>query len=455
MNQVFSVVEEAARRTPVRYDCDVIVLGAGSAGAAAALAAARQGARVLLIERHGFVGGIMSACSLGTICGLYGIDANDEPYSLVGGIPAEVVERLHALGGAAAPKRWVGAVTVPYDLFLLKVAFDELLREAGVRVALHAQFVAVSSAHGRVEAVFIEDKSGRWAARAPMIIDATGDADVVHAAGGAFEYDLSTLQLPTTTFRLGGVSEAVARSVGRDQLKEMLEVANERGAGLPRTCGGVYFQTPGTPHLNLTRITRNGNPPNPLDTFELSDAEFEGRRQVLAYHKAFREFVPGYTDAFVVDSGIHIGVRESRRVIGDYQLTLSDVQDGRRFEDPIALCSWPVEVHESGTQTRWDWLPPGVFYQLPWRCLLPRGLANVIVAGRCLSATHDAHGSVRVTATCMAMGQAAGTAAALAAAGQLSDIRALDYQILRESLVAQGCLLDADPARTAATSCCE
>lgn len=451
--QQATYIEEQARQTPVRHHCDVIVLGGGAAGAVAAVAAARQGARVLLVERHGFLGGIMSACSLGTICGLYGIDGDDRPYPLVGGIASEVVARLNALGGAAPPKRWIGAVTVPYDLFLMKVTFDQLLVEAGVRIALHAQFVAVHGEGGRVDAVVIEDKSGRWAARAPMIIDATGDADLVNAAGGNFEYDLSTLQLPTTTFRLSGVDEPVAKAVSREQLQELLEAANARGAGLPRTCGGVYFHTPGTPHLNLTRITKNGNPPDPLETFELSEAEFEGRRQVLAYHKAFREQVPGYKNAFVVDSGIHIGVRESRRIVGDYQLSLDDVQAGRRFDDPIALCSWPVEVHESGTKTRWDWLPPGVFYQLPWRCLLPRGLSNVIVAGRCLSATHDAHGSVRVTATCMAMGQAAGTAAALAAAAGISDIRALNYSRLHDCLRDQGALMDAQADRNKSVLC--
>ena len=444
--QLSSYIEEPPRNTPVRYECDVIVLGGGSAGVAAALAAAREGAKVLLVERHGFLGGIMTACSLGTICGLYGIDKADQPYRLVGGIADEIVARLDSLGGAAPPKRWIGAVTIPYDLFLLKVTFDQLLQEAGVRVALHAQFVSVQAEEGTVRAIVIEDKSGRWAARAPMIIDATGDADVVNAAGGAFEYDLNTLQLPTTTFRLGGVVESAARDVSREQLRDLLEDANTRGAGLPRTCGGVYFRTPGTPHLNLTRITRDGAPPDTLDTFHLTDAEFEGRRQVLAYHKAFQELVPGYDGAFIVDAGVHIGVRESRRIVGDYQLTLDDVQAGRRFEDPIALCSWPVEVHESGTQTRWDWLPHGMFYQLPWRCLLPRGLSNVIVAGRCLSATHDAHGSVRVTATCMAMGQAAGAAAALAAANKLTDIRELDYGVLRDSLINQGAFLDAEPA---------
>jgi len=439
-------IEEPARRTPVRHACDVIVLGGGSAGAAAALAAARQGARVLLVERHGCFGGIMTACSLGTICGLYGIGADDRPLPLLAGIPTEAVERLRANGGAAPPRRWLGAVTVPYDLFLLKVTFDQMLAEAGVRLALHAQFVGVQADGGRVEAVIVEDKSGRWAARAPMVIDATGDADAVRAAGGECEFDLERLQLPTTTFRLGGVDEGAARAVGREQLRELLEDANRRGAGLPRTCGGVYFHTPGTPHLNLTRVTRGGRAPNPLDTFELAEAELEGRRQVLAYRQAFRDGVPGYRDAFVIDSGAHIGVRESRRIAGDYRLEIDDIYAGRRFEDGIASCAWPVEVHEGGTATRWDWLAPGLYYQLPWRCLLPRGLANVIAAGRCLSASHDAHASVRVTATCMAMGQAAGTAAALAADAGLADVRALPFADLRRALLAQGALLDADPA---------
>lgn len=385
----------------------------------------------------------MTACSLGTICGLFGIDADDQPYRLVGGIAQEILERLHANSGAAQPKRWLGAVTVPYDLFSMKITLDELVQEAGVQVAFHAQFVGLHQERGRTQAVIMEDKSGRWAVRAAMFIDATGDADVVVAAGGRCEFELATLQLPTTTFRMASVEDAVARAVTREQLREILENSNAQGAALPRTCGGVYFHKPGMPHLNLTRIKHRDRSPNPFDTFELTEAEFEGRRQVRAYERAFRASVPGYQDAYVVDSGIHIGIRESRRIIGEFRLELSHIRSGARFDDAIAACSWPVEVHEKGTtNTRWDWLPPGVSYQVPFRCLVPQRLSNVLVAGRCLSASHEAHGSVRVTATCMAMGQAAGVAAALTAQAGLEDTRQLPPASLRQALDFQGAMLD-------------
>jgi hypothetical protein len=436
-------VQEPARRVPVRFEGDVVVLGGGSAGIAAAVAAARQGAKVLVVERQGYFGGVMTAASLGTICGLYGVGADDQPIQLVAGIAEEVVQRLRKIDGAAVPKRWIGAVTVPYDLFSLKIVFDEMVAGAGVSIAFHAQAVDVVQADGVVQAVLIEDKSGRWAAKAKAFIDCTGDADLVAQAGGAFELDLESLQLPTTTFRLGSVADDKSRKVTREELRERLETAIRDGASLPRTCGGVYFHKPSMSHLNVTRVKKDGRAPNPFDTFELAQAELEGRRQVVAYQRAFSRYVPGYDQAYVIDSSAHIGYRESRRIDGDFRLELDHVYAGARFDDGIASCSWPVEVHErGGTNTRWDWLPDGVYYQVPLRCLLPRGLANVLVAGRCISTSHDAHGSVRVSATCMAMGEAAGITAALAArAGKA--VRAVEFGEIRTALLAKGAVLDA------------
>lgn len=437
------VLQEPTRDTPIRWEGDVVVLGGGCAGVCAAVAAARSGASVLLLERHGFLGGIMTAVSLGTICGLFGIDAKDKPYALVSGLAEEIVTRLRKHGGAAPLKRWIGAVTIPYDMFAMKMVFDEMTVEAGVRIAFHALAVDVIAKDGHVDALVIQDKSGRWAARAKCFVDASGDADLIALATGEFEFDIDSIQLPTTTFRMACVDDAVARAVTREDLRERLESANSQGAGLPRTCGGVYFEKPGTPHLNLTRVSINGRSPNPFDTFELTDAELEGRRQVLAYGQAFREHVPGYADSFVLDSGAHIGIRESRRMVGDYRLDIDEVYAGARFEDGIASCAWPVEVHERGTtSTRWDWLPPGQHYQIPFRSLLPRKLSNVVVAGRCISSSHEAHGSLRVTATCMAMGQAAGVATALAALSS-ADVRDIPFSKVKSALLGQGALLDA------------
>ncbi len=242
--------------------------------------------------------------------------------------------------------------------------------------------------------------------------------------------------------------DAESRTVSREDLRERLEAANREGASLPRTCGGVYFHKPSMAHLNVTRVKRGERSPNPFDTFEVSDAELEGRRQVLAYQRAFRGHVPGYENALILDSSAHIGFRESRRIDGEFRLELEHVYAGARFDDGIASCSWPVEVHESGsTATRWDWLPPGIHYQVPLRCLLPRGLTNVLVAGRCISTSHDAHGSVRVSASCMAMGQAAGVTAALASKDG-STVRAVSFESIKTALLDQGALFDAAPVPT-------
>jgi flavin-dependent dehydrogenase len=438
-------VYEPERRTPVRWEGDVVVLGGGAAGLAAAVAAAREGASVLLVERFGYLGGVMTAVSLGTICGIYGIGADDKPYPLVAGIAQEVVDRLRQCDGAAAPRRWLGAVTVPYDVFSLKVVLDDMAKQAGVRLAFHVQLVDCIAEGEKVQAAILQDKSGRWAARARVFVDATGDADLVAMSGDAYEYEPEEMQLPSTTFRLCAVDDTAARAVTRENLRHRMEEAIRQGWDLPRSCGGVYFHKPGMAHLNITRVSAGGRSPNPLDTFELTDAELEGRRQVRRYQQAFATFVPGYERSYVVDSGAHIGIRESRRIVGDYRLDIADIRAGARFEDAIASCAWPVEVHERGTaSTRWDWLPPGVHYQIPLRCLMPRGYSNVIVAGRCISSSHEAHGSLRVTATCMAMGQAAGAAAALAARATAGSVRDLGFAPVREALTRQGAIPEVD-----------
>lgn len=445
-------VNEPPRSTPVSWRGDVVVLGGGAAGCAAAVAAARCGARTLLVERHGYLGGVMTATSLGTICGLYGIDAEARPYELVKGFTAEVVDRLGARRGTSAPVRWRGAVTMPYDAFALKLVLDEMTQAAGVRLALHSQLVDVLRVGDSVTTALIEGPGGRWAAQAPVFVDASGNADLVARGGGDFEFDRSQCQLPTATFRFGNVSDERARAVTRDDLRALLEAANAQGAGLPRTCGGVYFHAHGTAHVNITRVRVADRSPDPFDTFELSDAELEGRRQVLAYEQAFKRHVPGYVDAFVLDSSATLGIRESRRVAGDFRLEIDHVYGAARFDDAVAACAWPVEVHERGsTATRWDWLPPGVHYEIPWRCLLPRGMRNVAVAGRCISASHEAQGSLRVTATCMAMGQAAGVGAALAArsGGALRDV---PFASIRGELLRQGALLRAASAASAGTT---
>jgi hypothetical protein len=226
----------------------------------------------------------------------------------------------------------------------------------------------------------------------------------------------------------------------RPQLHAYLEEAVRAGFPLPRTAGGIFSFTPGIAHLNITRVSEGDRAPDPLSTEELSRAERAGRRMAELYLQAFRRFVPAFEEAYLLDTGARIGIRESRRVRCTYVLNSDDVLEGRRFHDAIACCAWPVEEHGADRSTRWVWLPDGVYYQIPFRSLLPVGIDGLLVAGRCASATHEAHASMRVAGTCMAMGQAAGGAAALAGQSGRS-VRDVPVAELRKLLLGQGAFL--------------
>jgi hypothetical protein len=247
------------------------------------------------------------------------------------------------------------------------------------------------------------------------------------------------LQSLSTIFRVANVDLEVAAALPKAELWAMMrEAAESGGYRLPRL-EGSWHRTPhpGVVTVHMTRI------PNvdATDPEQLTRAEVEGRRQVQEYHRFLRDRVPGFEHSVLVATSPGIGVRESRRVTGDYVLTRDDVLGARRFADEIALCGAPIEDHSPGTDTRWTYVPNSGVYGIPYRCLLPIRLEGMLVAGRCFSSSHDAHASARSMATCMAMGQAAGTAAALAATGGTTP-RSIDVAVLRERLAEDGALLD-------------
>jgi hypothetical protein len=317
-----------------------------------------------------------------------------------------------------------------------------------VRVVLHSLAVGVVRDGARITGVIFEARDGRWACTATTVIDCTGDANIASLAEADFEHDPSLIQAPTTMFRFGGVDTERATAMTRDELRNHLEKAVAAGLPLPRTAGGMFSLREGAMHLNITRVLRGNRSPDPLDTEEVTNAEIDGRRQLKMYLEAFRRFVPGYENAFIADIGSEIGVRESRRIRGDYWLTLDDVLNEARFADSIACSAWPVEEHGAGRATKWVFLKPGTFYELPFRMLLPVGIDGLLVAGRCSSASHDAHASMRIAAVCMALGEAAGVAAAQAGT---SDIRKLDIGALRRQLEKQGAIVGPLPGSSTST----
>lgn len=417
----------------------VVVVGAGSAGSSAAISAARTGARTLLVDRLGFLGGTSTAV-LDTFYAFY--TPTPTPQRVVGGLGWEVVQRLQDAGVAFERPNTYGAGTgVTYDQETLKVVWERLALDAGVELLLHTWATGVRVADGRVAAVRVWNKGGERWIKADVVVDASGDADAAALAGARYE-DFGTtgrVQSLSTLFRLANVDVDRAARTAKAELWALMREAAAGGAyRLPRLEGSWHRTTfPGIVMVHMTRV------PNvdATDPVALTDAELEGRRQVREYHRFLRDRVPGFEESVIVGTSPSIGVRESRRVIGDYQLTRDDVLAARRFPDEIALCGAPIEDHGPGGDTDWQYVADGAVYGIPYRALLPAGMSALLVAGRCFSATHDAHASARSMATCMAMGQAAGTAAALASRDGITP-RDLDVASLRAALLEHGALLE-------------
>ncbi len=422
---------------PIIDTAEVVILGAGCAGCVAAIAAARTGADVLLIERYGFLGGT-STMVLDTFYGFY--VPGDDARRVVGGLPWEVVERLRARGMIVErPSSYGAGQAVTYDPPTLEVVWEAMALKSGARLRLHTFCVDVLMDAERITGIVVAGKQGLGLIQGRMFIDASGDADLCYRAGVPFQTagEDGPAQSLTTTFRLGNVDVPRAQQIKRADLVRLMHEANLSGDyRLPREEGSVH-RTPlaGVIATNMTRVADV----DALDPVALTKAEVEGRRQAFEYTRFLRDRVPGYEQAFLINFSTQIGIRETRRVNGEYRLTREDVLQARSFPDAIAQCGAPIEDHHPGSDTRWEYLPPGRTYDIPYRALLPRLVENLLVAGRCLSATHDAHASVRSMGQCMAMGQAAGTAAALAVT-QSVDPRHLLVEQLQTRLRQAGAL---------------
>ncbi len=441
---------------------DVAVIGGGPAGIVAAVAAARAGSRVTLVERYGFLGGALTAALVAPMMGFHAGDRQ-----VVAGIPEEIVGRLRSIGASPGhvpdPIDFCHTVT-PFDHEGLRRVLLEMAAEAGVELWLHSVFLDAQADSGVVQAARIWQKDGAKELRARVFVDASGDGDLSVAAGASAEIGRAADHLTqpmTLVFRLGGVDwPAVMEHLERhpDDIQHGQGVRDridiEWLAGLPcrgfagfgaavreaRECGEwtvprdrlLVFEgrRPGEAIVNTTRVLdRSG-----ISGEDLSRAEIEGRRQAYQVAEFLQRRVPGFADAYILETPAQIGVRETRRIRGDYVLTAEDVLGARKFDDAIAAGAYPVDIHDPASdRLQVRRLPEGEYYTIPYRCLLPRGGANWLVAGRCISATHEAFAALRVSAIVMAIGQAAGTAAAMAALGGMPP-RQVDPRSLRQAL---------------------
>ncbi len=437
------------RRPAFSVTADVVVAGGGAAGVAAAVTAARQGLNVALLERYGFCGGGAVAGMSGTVCGLYAAsaDATRGPEQVVFGFADEFVQLLSARGGLTPPVRYGKTWTRVHDPLMWREAADHLLREAGVQVFYHATVVRVLLEGDRVAGLVAYTKQGELSVRARIAIDASGDADLVAMAGWpCFVGDEGRVQNPTMIFRLGGVDTARflaahgADTIMPDAISELLRRHNGAGYDLPRA--KIWLFTTTRPNELLCNCTRVLGPDrrelNTLFAADFTDAEIEGRRQVREYARFFRDHLAGCESSFVNDTGVQVGVRQTRQVRGTHLLRNEDVLSGTKRPDGIARSPWPIELH-AGTKPRVEWLLDD-WYEVPYGCFVPQRGEGLLVAGRCLSAQHEAVASARVTAQCFSYGHAIGHAAALCIEGR-REPRALCGEEVRERLDRDGARL--------------
>ena len=399
---------------------DVVVVGGGAAGLAAAVAAGSAGARTALIERYGFLGGMATAGMVSTICGLYHSSPAGAPEPINEGFAETFAGRLIAMPGCQKPVRRGRSFVLPYTPFAFACLADELVAAvAQLDVYLHAYLVGVDAEPGRIDAVRIATWERTLELPARGVIDTSGDAVVARQAGAVTETaPPADRQLPSLIFVLQQVDTAALGAGPRVALLRTLLAAEQDGR-LPSGASNLTLALSPQPGEVIGKIALGSIAGELSDRRDfLTAAEQEGRRRVLAVTE-FLKTLPPFGRAFVSHVAAQVGVRESRRVIGRYQLTRDDVLSGRTFDDAVARASWPIELWQEGQLgATYEYLEDGQTYDIPLRSLQARDVENLFVAGRCMSATHEALGSARVIGTCLAAGEAVGMAAAGMAAGR-------------------------------------
>jgi hypothetical protein len=442
---------EPERKTPVAGEYDVVVLGGGPAGLAAAAAAGQHGRRVLLVERYGFLGGMGTAAGVTNFCGLHA-NVHGEIKQVVHGVADDLLARIDRLGGLNAPHLVLGKIHAQaYDTAAYKCAADDLLLAHNVRVGFHALAAGVvMESDRRIKALLVETKSGREAILGRVFIDCSGDGDLAAFAGADFEKGDAdgNMLYPTMMFRINGVDAQAAGEAWRS-IPQLMEAAEKRGVTFPRKGAIVRPQKNSVEwRVNVTQVKNaEGRAVDGTNAAELSAGEIEGRRQAIDFFKFLRSEAPGFANSYVVDIPPQLGVRETRRVTGRYQLTADDVLTCANFSDTIGVNGWPIENHAAGDVIwRWPDIPGSRgFNHLPYRMLVPPALDNLLVAGRCASMSHEGQSAARVSGGCFVMGQAAGTAAHLSLAGNWASAD-IPVGKLQDTLAADGVYLGRDVA---------
>ena len=459
-----STIIEPSRQVPVVAEADVVVCGGGPGGFPAAIAAARHGASTILIERHGFLGGLATA---GLVSPILAHTAEASTTAIVEGILREMTERMHDLGCAPSWEQANSERKIRFDAEALKTVLDEMCAEPGVQVMLHTFISRVVTEGDAIRAVLIENKSGRQAVTGKVFIDATGDADIAFRAGAPTTHGRPFDGRPESMgsfFHLGGIP-----ALGAEQERELFkQIEHEMEDGRfafynSRFLGHNAYHDDHTA-ANMTRFAGDSDVGE-----DMTRGEASVRKGVWDLVRYLRANAPGFENCYVQQTSPQVGPRESRQIVGPYVFTGDDVNQGHKFEDGIARGSWWIDIHcpmgntwpvhlctvecpkgadcaywaaeHENMYSRDELNPPkGDWYDIPYRSLLSVGVPNLIASGRCISATHEGMAGARVMATCIAIGQAAGTAAALAVKGGVQPGE-VDVEELRSTLAEDGQLV--------------
>lgn len=415
---------------------DVIVVGGGPSGIAAALAARRTGAEVLLIEEQGSVGGAITGTLVVDYIGFFTETPEHRP--VVRGIPLELLERLNAMGGARLMDRGRSGPFYSVDTEAFKFHVPELLLAEGVRLLFHSRVVGADTAGGQLNGLRLLCEEGGRSAAATVFVDATGDGDVAAAAGASFAYGRAEdhmTQAVSMGYLIGGVDTNRAMRVPEHELLAAMSEF-ELQTGWKFHVDRLRYKTSLFPST-VVSVGSRLHGARGMWSEDLTRASIELRRQVWQVIRFLREKIPGFEHAFLLQTSGRVGVRETRHITGQYVITADDLRSNNRFGDVVALGAWQMELHVPGTKTiAREPIPEPGDYDIPYRCLVPRDVDGLLVAGRCISATHEAAGSLRVMATCAATGHAAGAAAAISAQTGISP-RDLPVRELQKTLIEQ------------------
>ena len=410
---------------------EVVVIGGSPTGISAAIAAEEAWSKALLIEKNGFLGGTPVSGRPGAFCGFY--TSEPKPNQIVKGIADKMLEYMKKEDAIYGPVNVNGMIVLFYDLPVLKMVVDKMVTDSGIDILMHSQLVESKVKDGMITSVKVASKSGMIKIEGKMFIDATGDADLAYLSGVKCVKS-KELQPGSIMYRLGNVDMEKSRAFVRSgKLEEAINRANSSGEFYISRHDGLILPTP---RPNEAVIGFSHIPVDATDTLSLTKAELKAHVEVNESFRLLKNRVPGFENSYILDMASSVGIRETRRLAGQYVLREEDVLTAAKFDDGICRCAWPIELHtKESTQLRF--LKAGEWYDIPFRCCLPKEIHNLLVAGRSISCDGQAQASCRVVAPSMAVGQACGTACAISVKRK-AGLKELDIMHLKEALRNQG-----------------